>query len=454
MASRGRGSRSRAALAAALLVLPGGGCFGFHAINPPIERVLPDQGYRPSVASQHRDAGHVFVTLAFSGGGTRAAALAYGVLEELEATEVVVRGDRKRLLDEVDTVSGVSGGSFPAAYYGLFGDRIFTEFEQAFLKRNVQRGLILRILRPRNLLRLFTPLTSRSELASQYYDEHVFDGATFADLTAAHGPRIYINATDLSQGNRFTFSQGQFDLICSDLDAFPISRAVAASSAVPGLLSPITLRNRAGSCGFEPPPWFGAAMASRNADPRRYRAARAYADYFDAEARPYIHLVDGGISDNLGLRASIEITAAVGGAEKLREFFGVGIPDHLVLVVVNAETEPNPAIDLSASAPSLAVLMNSISGAQIRRYNLETLLLAHQGVHQAAAAMSRPGHTVEAHFVEVSFDAIADEQELRYFKRLPTSFSLSDEQVDRLREVGRRILRESADFQELLRQLQ
>jgi len=37
------------------------------------------------------------VVLAFSGGGTRAAALAYGALKELRATEVVIAG---RLLRE------------------------------------------------------------------------------------------------------------------------------------------------------------------------------------------------------------------------------------------------------------------------------------------------------------------------------------------------------------------
>ena len=91
-----------------------------------------------------------------SGGGTRAAAFAYGVLEGLRDTPVVVRGRSERLLDEVDVISGVSGGSFPAAYYGLFGDRIFEEFEERFLERNVQRALILQALRPKNLLRLLT----------------------------------------------------------------------------------------------------------------------------------------------------------------------------------------------------------------------------------------------------------------------------------------------------------
>jgi NTE family protein len=429
------------------------GCATWKPANAPLERADPDYGYRPNHPDQFRDPGHVAVTLAFSGGGTRAAAFAYGVLEALRDTEVVVRGEKKRLLDEVDTISGVSGGSFPAAYYGLYGERIFEDFEPDFLKTNVQGALVGRILRPANLFRLMTPATSRSELASQYYDEHLFDGATFRDLREAKGPRIYINATDLSHGNRFTFLQGQFDVICSDLDEFRISRAVASSSAVPGLLSPISLKNHAGECGFEPSQPFAEALATRETDPRRYRAVKSFYDYLDRENRPYIHLVDGGISDNLGLRASLEAGAALGGFDELRRFMGIQVPDHIVLVVVNAETDPNPSIDKTPAPPGLAVLMNAVSGGQIRRYNFETLMLAREAMQNIATELSQPVRPVKGHFVEVSFDVLPDAKERRYFKELPTSFVLADEEVDQLREVGGRLLRESPGFQGLLKEL-
>jgi len=429
------------------------GCASWQPANVPLAHFDPNRGYRPNLPDEFRESGHVVVTLAFSGGGTRAAAFAYGVMEELRDTEVVVRGERKRLIDEVDTISGVSGGSFPAAYYGLYGDRLFEDFEPDFLKRNVQGALVGQLFRPKNFFRLMTPATSRSELASQYYDKHLFHGATFRDLREAKGPRIYINATDLSHGNRFTFSQGQFDVICSDLDEFRISRAVASSSAVPGLLSPISLENHAGSCGFQPAEPFVEAMASRSSDPRRYRAAKSYFDYLDAEARPYLHLVDGGISDNLGLRASLETGAAVGGYENLRKFMGVAVPDHIVLVIVNAETDPNPDIDKSSASPGLTVLMNAVSGGQIRRYNFETMMLAQEGMRGIAQDLSKPGRPVKSYFVEVSFDVISDPERRRYLKGLPTSFVLDDEEVDELREAGRRLLRASPEFQKLLAEL-
>jgi NTE family protein len=65
--------------------------------------------------------------LTFSGGGTRAAALAYGVLETLRDTPIKIDGKTARMLDEVDLISSVSGGSFTSAYYGLHGDGIFEE---------------------------------------------------------------------------------------------------------------------------------------------------------------------------------------------------------------------------------------------------------------------------------------------------------------------------------------
>jgi len=440
-------------LLAAFVVLPLASCAGFRPANTALEHYDPAHGYRPTDRSQLRDPGQIVIYLAFSGGGTRAAAFAYGVLEELRDTQISVDGVQKSLLEEVDSISGVSGGSFPAAYYGLFGDRIFEEFEPRFLNKNVQRALFLRVLRPWNLLRLFTARLSRSDLASRYYDDKIFDGATFADLTQAKGPLIRINATDLSSGYRFTFNQATFDVICSDSDEFRIATAVAASSAVPMLLSPITLKNYAGTCGYDPPQWVVEALENRHADPRRNRSAQTFISFRDAERKKYIHLVDGGISDNLALRPTIEFVSAVGGIEKARQIVGIERPNHLVVIAVNAEKGPNPKIDLSAASPSFASLMGSVSGSQIRRYNFETLMLVHDMIHDWGRDLSTDDHPVTSHMVYVGFDELEDEAERQYLKWLPTSFVLQDTDVDRLRAAGRQLLRESRGFQQLLQAL-
>jgi len=149
----------RAAILAALVLC---GCATVAPVNVPVGRVEPQTGYRiAKLLGRHRGPANnpdALVFLAFSGGGTRAAALSYGVLEELRRTPISVKGHQHSMLDEVDLVAGVSGGSFTALAYALYGERLFDENQDRFLKRNVQGELIQRILNPANWPR---PVQSR-----------------------------------------------------------------------------------------------------------------------------------------------------------------------------------------------------------------------------------------------------------------------------------------------------
>src|SRR5512145_760929 len=173
-------------------------------------------------------------------------------------------GGKVRTLDEVDVITGVSGGSFTALAYGLYGDKLFDDYEQRFLKRNVQGEIIARAVSPTYWGKLATTGWGRSELASQLYDEILFDGATFGDLDRGTGPLILASATDISTGSRFVFNQRTFDIICSDLNAVPLSRAAAASSAVPVVLSAVTFRNYGGTCDTVMPSWAKPFLESSN----------------------------------------------------------------------------------------------------------------------------------------------------------------------------------------------
>ena len=64
--------------------------------------------------------------------------------------------------------------------------------------------------------------------------------------------------------------------------------------------------------------------------------------------------------------------------------------------------------------------------------------------------MGASAPAIEVFLIDVAFDAIADPVERRYFTDLPTTFSLSDEQVDRLRDIGGKLLRESREYNRLL----
>src|SRR5271169_4163720 len=119
-------------------------------INEPIRQVDRRVGYRLETRAGYEREADTLIILAFSGGGTRAAAFSYGVLEELRRTELVVNNQKTRMLDEVDVVTGVSGGSFTALAFALYGDKLFDDYEQRFLKRDVQGALVARFLSPLN----------------------------------------------------------------------------------------------------------------------------------------------------------------------------------------------------------------------------------------------------------------------------------------------------------------
>ncbi|HYV65366.1 MAG TPA: patatin-like phospholipase family protein [Myxococcales bacterium] len=416
--------------------------------NAPLARQDPSGGYRLQNVRRPNQSDDLLLFLAFSGGGTRAASLSYGVLEELARTEITFGGARRRLLDEIDVISAVSGGTFTATYYALRGDRIFQEFEGKFLKRNIEHAIAGRVLNPANWFRLASGTFARSDLATELYDDTIFDHATYGDLLKSGGPFVVVNGADVTTGARFPFTQDTFDVLCSDLSAFPVARAVATSSALPPMLTPISLVNRAGTCGWHEPAW--ASGVVRGA-PLRRSGLRALElrSYEDAKERPYVHLFDGGIAENLGLRTLIEALDAIAAAPPSTAPGIPGGPRKIVAIVVNAHKNPSRDWDRSADPPGKGDLLDQASSIPVDRYSLEAIEAARDQLARWAAAA--PGRT--AHLVEVSFEGIADAAERRYFYELPTSFALDDEQVDRLREIAGRILRESPDFRKALEDL-
>jgi NTE family protein len=444
-------------------------------VNPPIAQADPNGGYRFENRVAKTDKLEDLIILAFSGGGTRAAAFSYGVLEYLRRTEMVTaQGKTVRLLDVVDVITGVSGGSFTALAFGLYGDQLFADYEQRFLKRNVQGELVARVFNPAYWGTLGGVATGRSEVAAQLYDEILFNGATFADLQRGNGPLIVASATALSTGARFTFTQRQFDVICSDLGAVPLSRAAAASSAVPVVLSPVTLDNHGGQCGSETPavlkPFLGAADPPRPAA-RAFRTLRAEESFRDSTQRPYLHLVDGGVSDNVGMRGVLD-TLEIG--EALHD---AGLPSPLdgkrrvIVFIVNSVSSPPTDWDRSQSPPGSVQVLLKATGTPIDAFSFEAVELLRDTAARwntmrtvrtsaamaankdpaVAAALRAPDAEIFA--IDVSFAALKDSAEREYLNLQPTTFVLSDEAVDRLRAAAGKIIADSPEFQRLLKDL-
>jgi NTE family protein len=387
----------------------------------------------------------VFI-LAFSGGGTRAAAMAYGVLQELRDTPLVTDGQRERLLDKVTHISSVSGGSFTAAYYGLYGDKTFDTFESEFLRKDVEGALTKSLFRPSH----WFGNKGRTERAIEYYNKILFHDATFADMIQPHRPMIIINASDLAYGVRFSFIQDYFNLFCSDLNSFPVARAVAASSAVPVVFNPVVIENYEGCNGMQLNS-HTTELAKQNEE--FSETLKGLQSYSDKESRKYIHFVDGGITDNMGLRAMTDVVAIAGGPREMVNTIHRKIPRNVVFLSVNASTEHKSGMDKTTEQPSMLEAMNAMTDVQLHRYNAATVDKVKESLDAWKTKMSTPEHPVNTYFIQVSFEE-APQPELKLFlNKIPTSFSLTNEQVDTLISSARSMLRSDPDFQQLLADL-
>jgi len=431
-------------------------------INEPVRNSAPAslplilQG-EPQPAEPSRE--HPIVAaVALSGGGARAAAFGLGVMAELKATRFEIDGRDTTLLDEVGLVSGVSGGSILAGYYAAFGDEVFTRFKKDFLLVNFQNALLRQAVAPSTLYRLSSPWWGRGNVLQDRLDV-VFRGVTYGELrTRRPWPRLLVTATDLTTGVPFEFTSEQFALICSDLDSVPLSFAVAASSSVPLLLSPMTLRNHAGGCARpeqEPLP----DNADRNLSARMLHLIAQ--SYSDAGARPYLHLVDGGLADNLGVRGLVDHTVA---GASLREGFRhlpPGSVHKIVLVSVNSERAIGERIDDTDRVPGTGQVLSALLFGAGSRYTRETIEIVQDTVRRAADELAKErgrdgspfAADAELYVINVSLNDVPDPALRHTLLRVPTSFEILPVHARQLIAGGRSALRESQQFQRLRRSL-
>lgn len=243
----------------------------------------------------------LLVGLAVSGGGSRAANFTVGVLEELAKVRLP---SGRSLLDEIDYISSVSGGSLASAYYVLKkpGSSVptltpegqlapayaaFVDQFRADMRTNFNRRLLLT---PKVWRWARVALTgySRSRMLGDLWDDLFFGGATFQTLyereAKGDAPRLLLNATSRNDGKRFIFSTvgpkelqfnltrclggpsspstelrtgfsreirrrqyvflpWTFDKLDSDISRFRIAPAAAASASFPVALSHMLLRD-------------------------------------------------------------------------------------------------------------------------------------------------------------------------------------------------------------------
>ena len=218
----------KTSLALGLAALLLAGCSSLRAeVNQPLAAIDQSKGYRLSNLSSAHSSDELMIVVSFSGGGKRSAAFAYGALEAMRDLTVETGGRSRSLLDEVDILTGVSGGSFPAAYYALYREGMFKTFRRDFLDEDLNDDIAGIYLLPWRWDWMVNPNWGTNDEMARVYDDKMFRGATFGDLERQGPPFAIIQATDLTTGAPFPFMQSQFDLICSDMSHYPIARAVA-----------------------------------------------------------------------------------------------------------------------------------------------------------------------------------------------------------------------------------
>ena len=419
-------------------------------LGEPVDHVAGEDGYRSAAVAPGHAGDDLLFMVSLSGGGMRASAMAYGLFEQLAADHIERADRRTRLLDQVDVLSAVSGGAVTAAYYTLYGDRLFDDFERRFLDRDVSAALRRRVFfSPQNWLRLASSEFSRGDLYAEYFDRRLFRGATFGDLDrSGRRPFLVINATDIGLAGRFDFTQDNFDLTCTDLARYPLSRAVAASSSVPVISTPITLRNHAGRCGYRLPSWVDETLSADDHGSPRYFRAAALKARTDASRFAYLHLVDGALSDNLGARALLDALRDTDDRIGLRRLPVPSASPRVVYISVNAGDSKSSRVAMSRDPPDMFEMLRLMGTVPVDRYTAESRVQLREVLQEHARNMR-----AELYYIEIEIDALRDDAVLASLVELPTSFDLSRDKATALRCATRRLLSESGDYRRLLADL-
>jgi NTE family protein len=437
------------------------GC-GYPVRNQIATQTSKDAPYSWATLPADPDEGTLVVVTA-SGGGTRAAALVAAVLQTMHHVRLP---DGNSLADEIDIISSVSGGSVTAGYFALHGTAGLDRLTSDFIRRDGMTTLAWRGLNPVGLARLSTPAEERIDLLIDYLDEQLFHQATFADLAAKkRRPYLILNAGDMVEGTPFPFTQYTMDLLCSDLGSVKLSTAVAASAAFPVALSPVTLTNYAPCPGLvSRPVWINQALAtSWHTDPARHTAGRV-ADAYATGRKRYIHLLDGGIADNLGVAEPYRLLSNEDVSPLLRNQIRAGQIGRIVFVMINARSFSPSELDSDPATPGMIDMLLASINSSIDRATFSTgerlrQLLTQFFANEARAAESRKQPEIaenfrrvakNTHYIAIDFDAIRDAGCRQSFHSIPTTWALPDAQIDGLMAMGEALFAEHPSYREML----
>ncbi len=440
-----------------------------------------------------------FIVFAFTGGGIRSAAFGYGALMAAHNTLVPDASGVHTLDKDIDVVSGVSGGSFTAAAFATHGSDLFPaagapdHYRDNFLTHNFNADRWAIALAPWHWEWMLPNYSSQDEMAKLYGSidfsspsDKLF-AADFSELAKRGRPLLVVQATDFGNEQPFTFTQPDFDLICSDLAPYPVANAVAASSAFPVLFSPIRLTNHhfekpTKYCATHRPKWVDRTLSAPEPVDlsRLYARARAAEGYLPSAGAPphnkddiriprYVFLQDGGVVDNIALRGFADIVIPHFGTNDTGE--GVWTDNsraaacrgnwnrirRILVVVVDGQAQPNTQVSSLPYLTDWTEVLDLTGSALIDANGFETMLATEamtrvlaKRLSQLSCDGSQAEHTVQPYFAHLSFQNLLQETKLDAkacdskksctlgdVAQSETSLDFSGPQVDALIAAGR-----------------
>jgi NTE family protein len=420
------------------------------------------------------DPDHPFVVMTFSGGGSRAAALAAAVVRRLNDLHYTAGGESRALSQDIAVVSSVSGGSVYAADLGLNGPAHATSFMQRIQDYDGIGWLTRRFLNPFTWLSLQFESETRIAVLQEMIEDLLQSKATMAALNKPGRQLTLLNATDMVAGQVFTFDRQTLDDVCMDYDRVPISLGVTASAAFPFAFTPVLLHNDSylqPTCpGQRNPslPYLATLQSVRGpyANLEAYRTARyrqslrdeVVAEQGSGDKVPpyrnpvYLRLVDGGVADNSGLTALRRALLQTGAPADIGRLAAQSRLRHLVVIAVNARSDPKSDLDNSTQYTTILTQANAISGTLVDSASSYSAALFQDFIklliNDRDALVLQDGQT-QANFavypISIDFDQLpnateAERQQQEAVKAIATSWTLKAGDVKLLDDAAGELL--------------
>ncbi|KES12918.1 hypothetical protein SASC598P14_005270, partial [Snodgrassella alvi SCGC AB-598-P14] len=172
--------------------------------------------------------------------------------------------------------------------------------------------------------------------------------------------------------------------------------------------------------------------------------------YQDSQKRPYIHLLDGGLTDNLGLRSLLDTTELYSNKTLYDQLESANI-HKIIIINVNAQTQRKNEIDSSASVPGTTEVVRALTSIPIEKYSEDTQ-------HQFQKYVdwwneNRSEGTPRVYYISVNLLDLPSSPLRDKVIHIPTTFYLARSEVNNLRKAAKELLAQSAEYHRLIKDI-